>query len=163
MSSRELHDALPTLASVCTHDGEVLALTIARLVATARATGEAAYWDTAHDGAERILGPVEGARFVAEVACLMRAVLIERDGYWRLMPPLCSRVTEDEAELVALLRMAETCESEARLQALAASLARRPRAPKIALCAQAAARALRRLRALRNPAEERSADVKTVH
>ena len=85
----------------CSGEGEALALAVTRYIASAYLTGDAVCWEAAHDHAERELGPVEGARLVAAMSAVMRALRAERGGMWTFMPASCCRVTDDELELIA--------------------------------------------------------------
>jgi len=133
------HETLPRLAQSCGSDGEILAITVMRLLAAGYMTGDAEAWDAAHDGAERLLGAREGARFVADLTCLMRAIRRERPAPLLFLPAACCRISGDERALLAMI----CAEGDASARA-AASFAGRPHAPRLAEAAGMAAEALDR-------------------
>jgi hypothetical protein len=98
-----VHDRMLKVAEVCGDDADVLALSVARFVASGYMTSDVACWDAAFDGAERLLGPSEGGRLVSGVVGIMRALRAEREGDWQFMPATCCRVTANECALVALI------------------------------------------------------------
>src|SRR5579864_4747824 len=70
-----------------------LFLSLARFVGAAYATGDADCWEAAHRCAEDVIGPAEGALFVACAAALVRAIRRHRDtdlAYW---PASCDRLS----------------------------------------------------------------------
>ncbi len=69
-------------------------------------TSDVACWNAAFDGAEQLLGPAEGCRFVACVVAIIRALRAEREEDWSFMPASCCRVTGHECALVNLLNRA---------------------------------------------------------
>lgn len=138
MSSKQTHDQLLPLASVCADDAEVLAISVARFIAAGYMTGDAACWDAAHHGAERLLGPLEGPRFVGSIAGLMRAIRVERAADWRFLPATCCRVTNDERGLVALIALGRRGPPDAVRHA-AAKLAGTTDAPRVTAMASAVA------------------------
>ena len=83
-SSPPGHNAMPRVADVCGDDADVLALSVVRFVAAGYMTRDVACWDAAFDGAERLLGPDEGGRFVACAVGIVRALRAERDRPKRL-------------------------------------------------------------------------------
>lgn len=101
------HALLPLVRDACADDQTVLALSVLRSIAAGYMTGDIACWDTAFDAADHFLGDVEGPRFVAAMASLVRAVRTERQGEWRFLPATCCRVTRDEQALLALLATSE--------------------------------------------------------
>lgn len=86
MMERRDHGRLPHVREVCADEGEILALSVARFIAAGFMTADVACWDAAFDAAERLLGPDEGARFVAAVTGVMRAIRAERSADWSFMP-----------------------------------------------------------------------------
>jgi hypothetical protein len=129
-----------SIAEACSDDAEVLALSVLRFVAAGYMTGDIACWEAAHDGAERLLGAIEGADLVAAMTRLMRAIRAERHGEWRFMPATCCRVTSDEARIVGLLALArrDSTDLPALRSAAAASIGCEA-APRVATAARAAA------------------------
>lgn len=91
------------ISEICSDDADKLALSVLRYVAAGYLTGDVACWEAAHDAAERILGPVEGADFVASMTGIVRAIRREREGEWRFMPATCCRATADECDLIELI------------------------------------------------------------
>jgi hypothetical protein len=94
------------LEEACSDGADVLAMAVSRFIAAASMTGDAACWDAAHACAEDVLGAVEGARLVAAMASVMRALKAERMKPWAFMPASCCRLTGDERDLVAALQAA---------------------------------------------------------
>jgi hypothetical protein len=115
----------------CSGEGDVLALAVTRYIASAYLTGDAVCWEAAHDHAERELGLAQGARLVAAMSAVMRALRAERGGMWTFMPASCCRVTDDELELIRLMALARLGPGSA-IEAGAARLARQPEAPRLA-------------------------------
>lgn len=120
------HARLPLVRDACRDDATVLALSVVRSIAAGYMTGDVACWDTGFEGAERILGEVEGPRFVAAMAGLMRAIRRERQGDFSFLPATCCRVTADEQDLLDLLWTGHT-----RLAPACALFARRDKAPRL--------------------------------
>lgn len=108
-SSPPSQNALPRVGDVCADDADVLALSVVRFVAAGYTTSDVACWDAAFDGAERLLGSDEGARFVSSLIGLVRALRAEREGDWSFMPATCCRVTGHECALVRLIGRGRCC------------------------------------------------------
>jgi hypothetical protein len=138
---RNDHDKLPHLTEVCGDDAEVLALSVLRFVAAGYMTSDVACWDAAYDGAERLLGIMEGPQLVAAMTRVMRAIRSERQRDWHFMPATCCRVTEDERQLVALLASARQ-HRRSEVAARAARLTGMSDAPRLAAAVSAAAEML---------------------
>ena len=137
---------MPSITEACRGNAEVLALSILRFVAAGYMTSDVACWDAAHDGAERLLGPIEGPRLVAAMTGVMRAIRLERNGEWRFLPATCCRVTEDERSLVALLACArDGAVPVAELQRAAADAIGTYAAPRLLTAAREAAELLNRI------------------
>ncbi|WP_336486686.1 hypothetical protein [Methylobacterium nigriterrae] len=98
-----VHARMLKVGEVCGDDADVLALSVARFVASGYLTSDVACWDAAFDGAERLLGAAEGGRLVSGVVGIVRALRAEREGDWQFMPATCCRVTANECALVALI------------------------------------------------------------
>lgn len=143
MSVEQQHERAPRVAEICTDDVDVLALSVVRFVASGYMTGDVSCWDAAHDGAERLLGPVGGGEVVAALVGVMRAIRRERREDWRFMPATCCRVTADERALVDLLAQARRGGWEAVAEG-AARLAGVPSAPGLAAAIRHAVSALGR-------------------
>ena len=133
-----VNDRMLKVAEVCADDADVLALSVARFVASGYMTSDVACWDAAFDGAERLLGSAEGGRLVAGVVGILRALRAERDGDWSFMPATCCRVTANECALVALIRRGR-CRHWEALGREAAALAGRAEAPRLAAAVREAA------------------------
>ncbi|MEA1835039.1 hypothetical protein U8607_23360 [Methylobacterium durans] len=133
-----LHDRMPKVAEICADDADVLALSVARFVASGYMTSDVACWDAAFDGAERLLGAAEGGRLVSGVVGILRALRAEREGDWSFMPATCCRVTENECALVALIRCGR-CRRWEALSRDAAALTGRADAPRLAAAIRDAA------------------------
>ena len=118
MMTRRSHDRLPLLTEVCPDDAAVLALSMLRFVAAGFSTGDVTCWDTAFNGAERVLGPGRGPCCVAAMISLMRSIRAEASGDLSFMPISCGRVTEDEQSLVEMIELARVGRRrEARMKA----------------------------------------------
>lgn len=53
-------------------------MSIGRFIAAGYMTGDVACWDAGYDQAEHVLGPIEGSRLVASIACVILALRAER-------------------------------------------------------------------------------------
>ncbi|AWN44633.1 hypothetical protein [Methylobacterium durans] len=133
-----VHDRMPKVAEICADDADVLALSVARFVASGYMTSDVACWDAAFDGAERLLGAAEGGRLVSGIVGILRALRAEREGDWSFMPATCCRVTENECALVALIRRGR-CRHWEALRRDAAALTGRADAPRLAAAIRDAA------------------------
>jgi hypothetical protein len=143
------HDRMPLITEACRDDAEVLALSVLRFVAAGYMTSDVACWDAAHDGAERLLGPIDGPRLVAAMTGVMRAIRVERQGDWRFMPATCCRVTEDEKSLIAVVSTARDGGTPPELLRDAAALAiGEPAAPRLVAAAREAGSLLNRIEPL---------------
>ena len=146
------HARMPLITEACRDNAEVLALSVLRFVAAGYMTSDVACWDAAHDGAERLLGPIDGPRLVAAMTGVMRAIRVERQGDWRFMPATCCRVTEDERSLVALVAAARDGATSAQALRDAAAVAiGRPAAPRLVTAAREAGDVLNRIEPLLQP------------
>lgn len=139
-------DAPPTLSNrtpmrrvvdVCGDEAEILALSVARFVAAGYMTSDVACWNAAFDGAEQLLGPAEGCRFVACVVAIIRALRAEREEDWSFMPASCCRVTGHECALVNLLNRGRR-RLWADLEESAAEITGRDAAPRLVAAVRAA-------------------------
>lgn len=126
---------MPRVADVCGDEADILALSVARFVAAGYMTSDVACWDAAFDGAERLLGPAEGGRFVSCVVGIVRALRAERDGEWSFMPASCCRVTGHECALVALIGRGRRRQD---LEGAAAEITARAAAPRLVAAIRAA-------------------------
>ncbi|MDP4021845.1 hypothetical protein Q8W71_04335 [Methylobacterium sp. NEAU 140] len=154
------HATLRRVADVCGDEADVLALSVARFVAAGYMTCDVACWDAAFDGAEQLLGPAEGPRFVAGVVGIVRALKAERAEDWSFMPASCCRLTGHECALVALIGRGRRRAWDDVADG-AAALAARPAAPRLEAAVRAAAEtidmAATRLAGIRAPARPAAA------
>jgi hypothetical protein len=132
------HATMRRVADVCGDEADILALSVARFVAAGYMTCDVACWDAAFDGAEQLLGPCEGGRFVACVVGIVRALKLEREGDWSFMPASCCRLTGHECALVALIARGRRRDWDAVARA-AAAIAEREAAPRLTAAVRAAA------------------------
>ena len=117
MSRTGSHDQLPTVAEVCAHEAQVLALSITRFIAAGYMTQDVACWDAACQCAEEVLGPAHAPRLVAALIGVMRALRTERKQPWQFMTATCCRVTRDEIDLLRALSHARGSDRSARAAA----------------------------------------------
>ena len=129
------HTAMRRVADVCGDQADILALSVARFVAAGYMTRDVACWDAAFDGAEELLGPVDGGRFVSCVVGIVRALRAERDGDWSFMPASCCRVTGHECALVALIGRGRRRQD---LEGAAAEITGQAAAPRLVAAIRAA-------------------------
>jgi len=129
--------AMRRVVDVCGDEAEILALSVARFVAAGYMTSDVACWNAAFDGAEQLLGPVEGCRFVACVVAIIRALRAERQDDWSFMPASCCRVTGHECALVGLINQGRRRHG-ADLEAAAAEITGRETAPRLVAAIRAA-------------------------
>lgn len=134
-----LSDRTPTrrVADVCGDEAEILALSVARFVAAGYMTSDVACWNAAFDGAEQLLGPAEGCRFVACVVAIIRALRAEREDDWSFMPASCCRVTRHECALVQLINRGRR-RLWTDLEEAAAEITGREAAPRLVAAVRAA-------------------------
>ncbi|KNY23047.1 hypothetical protein AKJ13_09205 [Methylobacterium sp. ARG-1] len=136
-SSPASHTAMQRVVDVCGDEADILALSVARFVAAGYMTSDVACWNAAFDGAEQLLGPAEGCRFVASVVAIVRALRAEREDDWSFMPASCCRVTGHECALVALIGRARR-RLWADLEEAAAAITGREAAPRLVAAVRAA-------------------------
>lgn len=135
--TRSDHAAMRRVADVCGDQADVLALSVARFVAAGYMTSDVACWNAAFDGAEQLLGPAEGCRFVGCVVAIIRALRAERDGDWSFMPASCCRVTGHECALVNLINRGRQ-RLWTDLEAAAAEITGQEAAPRLVAAVRAA-------------------------
>jgi hypothetical protein len=131
------HATMRRVADVCGDEADILALSVARFVAAGYMTSDVACWNAAFDGAERLLGPSEGCRFVACVVSIIRALRAEREADWSFMPASCCRVTGHECALVRLIDRGRRG-LIADLEEAAAEITGRAAAPRLVAAIRAA-------------------------
>ena len=136
-SSPASHTAMQRVVDVCKDEADILALSVARFVAAGYMTSDVACWNAAFDGAEQLLGPADGCRFVASVVAIVRALRAEREDDWSFMPASCCRVTGHECALVALIGRARR-RLWADLEEAAAAITGREAAPLLVAAVRAA-------------------------
>jgi len=128
------------IAEICSDSADKLALSVLRYVAAGYLTSDVACMEAAYEAAEQMLGPVEGADFVASMTGIVRALRRERQGEWRFMPATCCRATVDECDLIELISCARRAgEADLRSKAGIVTGGR----PASCLCASVAAAAKR--------------------
>ena len=147
--------ALRRVVDVCGDEAEVLALSVARFVAAGYMTSDVACWNAAFDGAEQLLGPAEGCRFVACVVAIIRALRVEREDDWSFMPASCCRVTGHECALVNLINQGRR-RLWTDLAEAAAEITGREAAPRLVAAVRAAVEPLDAAAARLAPAAGRS-------
>lgn len=125
---------------------EQLILDLARCICEGYATGEIAAWDHAHHLAEERLGLADGPTLAAQTFRLIRAVRLEREGSFGYMSLGCTRIAEDEQDLVSVLRSAGAGSGTASQVAIARLVAGE-RSERTALALRALATLLARHRA----------------
>ena len=131
------HAAMQRVVDVCGDEADILALSVARFVAAGYMTSDVACWNAAFDGAEQLLGPTEGCRFVACVVAIVRALRAEREDDWSFMPASCCRVPGHECALVSLIGRGRR-RLWADLDDAAAALTGREAAPRLVAAVRAA-------------------------
>jgi hypothetical protein len=97
---------LPCLQDHAADWHEALAISLIRFVFAGYCSGKVEAWDHGFDAASRVLGHDGGAIFFSRVLTLGRAVKAERHGDFNFMPGHCSRISDDEIELLAALQAA---------------------------------------------------------
>jgi len=137
------HDTLPLLSSACPDNASVLALSVARFVAAAYVTGDAFCFDTAFEGAEKVLGAERGQDVVARMIGVIRAMRAERVAEWQFLPATCCRMTRHECQLVEALTLVRG--EGRRVAGRAAQGVVGHEAPRLATAIAAAAEALNRV------------------
>jgi hypothetical protein len=97
---------LPSLRALAADWHEALVISQIRFVFAGYSSGKVAAWDQGFEAAAGVLGHDGGAIFFSRVLALGRAVKAERHGSFNFMPSHCSRISEDEMELLLALQTA---------------------------------------------------------
>jgi hypothetical protein len=100
------HSGLPSLQDLAGDWHEALAISLIRFVFAGYCSGKVDAWDQGFEAAAGALGHDGGSMFFSRVLSLGRAVKAERHGNFNFMPGHCSRISEDEMELLAALQAA---------------------------------------------------------
>jgi hypothetical protein len=95
---------LPLLQDLASEPHEALAVSLIRFVFAGFCSGKVDAWDQGFEAAANVLGHEGGAAFFSRVLTLGRAVRAQRLGTFNFMPGHCSRVSEDEIELLGLIQ-----------------------------------------------------------
>ncbi|OAF07662.1 hypothetical protein AYJ54_17560 [Bradyrhizobium centrolobii] len=102
-------DALPRQPSIeCYDHFSRVALSLFRFIGAAYATGASDCWEAAYRFAEETPDVSDSPLLVARVAALVRILRSCRACNLCFMPPSCSRLSKDEAELMRLLAVARS-------------------------------------------------------
>jgi hypothetical protein len=103
-SARRHHDSLPTIESLGLAPIELAIVDLVRCFCHGYASGNLASWEHAFRLADDRLGLAEGPILAARVSALIRAMRDERQVDFGFMPLGCSRISEDEEALLALIK-----------------------------------------------------------
>ena len=95
---------LPLLCEIAADEIEMLAVTLLRFIFAGFCCGKVDCWNAGVDVAINVLGENDGALFYSRVLMMGRAVQRERQGNFNFLPGNCSRIAEDEIEVLALLK-----------------------------------------------------------
>jgi hypothetical protein len=109
---------LPELQALARDPHEALAISLLRFVFAGYCSGKADAWDRGFDAAEQVLGHDGGAVLFGRLLTLGRAVKLERLGDFNFMPGRCSRISEDEIELLMAIQAARSPDPRPFEQAL---------------------------------------------
>jgi hypothetical protein len=100
------HCDLPRLRDRTSDPHESLAISLMRFVFAGYVSGRIEGWDHGFEAAAQVLGHEAGAMVFSRVLTLGRALKAERQGTFRFMPVHCTRISEDEVELLQALQTA---------------------------------------------------------
>jgi hypothetical protein len=109
---------LPLLQDFASDPHEALAVSLIRFVFAGYCSGKVDAWDQGFEAAANVLGHEGGSIFFSRVLMLGRAVRAERLGTFNFMPGHCSRVSEDEIELLGLIQAGRSADPRLLDQAL---------------------------------------------
>ncbi|MEQ1652408.1 MAG: hypothetical protein ABL897_07970 [Hyphomicrobium sp.] len=124
---------------------EDVTLELLRCVGQLYGTGDAGYWHTALDHADRRLGQSDGPVLVARVTALLRAIRAERNGGFTFLSPGCSHICDDEVAVMTAVKAARQGDSET-MRHVACHVARGHEVHKIETAARLLAREQARFR-----------------
>lgn len=122
---------LPKLKDLARDPHEALAMSLLRFVFAGYCSGRMDAWDKGFDAAEEVLGHEAGALFFSRVLTLGRALKTERIGNFNFMQGHCSRISEDELELLAAIQAARSADPR-RVEQTLFVLSRRCKADRLA-------------------------------
>jgi hypothetical protein len=109
---------LPLLQDLASDPHEALAVSLIRFVFAGFCSGKVDAWDQGFEAAANVLGHEGGSILFSHVLMLGRAVRAERLGTFNFMPGHCSRVSEDEIELLGLIQAGRSADPRLLDQAL---------------------------------------------
>jgi hypothetical protein len=98
------HPDLPLLSEFDLKPIELLILHTLRTLCAGYEHDRLAHWTRAFDTAEERLGAIEGPMIVAGCVSLLRALRAERACGYGYMSTECAHISEDEQDLMALIR-----------------------------------------------------------
>lgn len=93
----------PLLAEFCETADDVLAICVLRFVLAGYCHDRARCFDAAVDAAAGVYGEPYGLALMTRAMGVVRALRAERNGDFRYLPANCSRICEDEQELVSAM------------------------------------------------------------
>lgn len=103
-SGKRYHDSLPTIESLGLAPIDLVIVDLVRCFCHGYASGNLASWEHAFRLADERLGLAEGPILAARVSALIRAMRDERQVDFGFMRLGCSRISEDEEALLALIK-----------------------------------------------------------
>jgi hypothetical protein len=103
-SGQRYHDSLPTIESLELAPVDLVIVDFVRCFCHGYASRNLASWEHAFRLADDRLGLADGSILAARVSALIRAMRDERQVDFGFMPLGCSRISEDEEALIALIK-----------------------------------------------------------
>ncbi len=100
------HPDLPLLSELGFKPIELLVLHTLRKLCAGMEHDELAHWTKAFDVAEERLGAIDGPMIVSGCVSLLRTLLVERASGFGYMSTECAHISEEEQELMMLVRTA---------------------------------------------------------
>jgi hypothetical protein len=91
---------LPLLAEACETENDILAICVLRFVLAGYCHDRMRCFDAAIDTAACIHGEEFSLALMSRAVAVVRALRAERNGNFRYLPANCSRISEDEQQLV---------------------------------------------------------------
>lgn len=98
------HPDLPLLSALDLKPIELLILHVLRTLCAGLEHGRLACWISAFDAAEERLGAIDGPVIVSGCVSLLRALRAERACGFGYMSTECAHISEDEQDLMTLIR-----------------------------------------------------------
>jgi hypothetical protein len=154
-------EGLPLLSEMAGDKMEILALTLLRFVFAGFCCGKVACWNAGMDVAANVLGDDDGALLYSRVLMLGRAIQRERHGNFNFLPGNCCRITEDEIEVLALLKAARNGKP-APIEVALLTLARNGETPRLSAAASSLGRLIASLADAGLPAENHADRTRAV-